>query len=192
MSKSERRQLKKERKHEERQASRRAGRTKRVLGWFAGIALLVLVIYAGVAISRRADATRPGEEISYQGKQHISAGEDHVAYNSNPPTSGPHYGSPADWGVYGYELVDENVLHSLEHGGIWISYTGIDEETKGKLEAIGRRYSGRTVVSPRAANDAPIAIASWTRLLKLHAFDEEQILAFIKQNTNKSPEPLAR
>lgn len=114
-------------------------------------------------------------------------------YNSNPPTSGPHYAQPADWGVYQEEINDENVIHSMEHGGIWISYQpDIDEETKEKLEAIGKKYSGSVVVSPRSANDAPIALASWGRLEKLSSFDEEHIVEFIKRNKNKSPEPLSR
>lgn len=81
----------------------------------------------------------------------------------------------------------------MEHGGIWISYQpDIDEETKAKIEAIGKKYSGSVVVSPRSANDSLIAVASWGRLEKLSSFDEVRIVEFIKRNKNKSPEPLAR
>ncbi len=43
---------------------------------------------------------------------------------------------------------------------------------------MARRYR-KVVVTPRPANDAPIALAAWGRLLKLQVFDEAQIVAFI-------------
>ena len=45
-----------------------------------------------------------------------------VDYNSNPPTSGKHY---EDWirsGVYSEPKEDRNLVHSLEHGYVIISY----------------------------------------------------------------------
>src|SRR3989344_5078 len=54
----------------------------------------------------------------------VAVGASHEAYNSNPPTSGPHYEQPSRWGVSQAELPDEQLIHNLEHGGIWISYVG--------------------------------------------------------------------
>lgn len=133
-----------------------------------------------------------GESIPNLGQEHIAIGASHKAYNSNPPTSGPHYAQPADWGVYQEPLPDEELVHNLEHGGIWISYKDIDADTKSKLEAIGKANPGSVVVTPRPANDSKIALASWTRLMKLDSSDETKILDFIKANKNKSPEPLAK
>lgn len=133
-----------------------------------------------------------GQDYPIVGRNHISPGQSHEPYNSNPPTSGPHYAQPANWGVYQNTLADETLIHNLEHGGIWISYKNVDEATKAKLEAIGKANPGGVVVEPRPANDAKIALASWGRLLKLESFDETKILDFIKANKNNSPEPLAR
>lgn len=133
-----------------------------------------------------------GEEIADQGRQHIPVGSQHEPYNSNPPTSGPHYEVPANWGVYQQSPLDEQLIHNLEHGGIWISYRDIDNDTKAKLEEIGRQHPGSVIVAPRLANDSKIAIASWRRLTKLDSFDRDVIEKFIKHNINNSPEPLAR
>ena len=138
------------------------------------------------------DIPQQGETIGQQPAAHIEVGAAHEPYNSNPPTSGPHYVKPAEWGVYQQPLQDEQVVHNLEHGGIWISYKDIDEQTKDELETIGRQYSGATVVSPRPSDDAKISLASWGRLEKLDSFDRDKVINFIKANKNKSPEPLAR
>ena len=132
-----------------------------------------------------------GEEFSNLGQTHINPGVEHGPYNSNPPTSGDHLAEPAKWGVYQNELPDEQLIHNLEHGGIWISYKDIDQETKAKLEIIGKANPGSVIITPRAANDAPIALAAWTRLEKLTTYDEAKILEFIRANKNKSPEPIA-
>lgn len=138
------------------------------------------------------EKNRPGQDVPIQGREHIAVGAQHPPYNSNPPTSGPHYAQEADWGFYGRELPDEQLVHNLEHGGIWIAYKNIDDATKAKLEALARKYSGSVIITLRLANDVKIALASWGRLEKMDNFDEKRIVRFIKANKNKSPEPLAR
>ncbi len=144
------------------------------------------------ALEESGDLAAIGQEFPNEGQTHIPVGSEHAPYGTNPPTSGPHYEQPAAWGVYANPLPDEQVVHNLEHGGIWISYKGVDADTKAKLEDIGEKNSNSVVVSPREANDAPIALASWTRYIKLDTFDRAKIEEFIKHNINKSPEPLAR
>lgn len=131
------------------------------------------------------------EEIEIEGREHVALGTD-VEYGTNPPTSGSHYGTPADWGVYDKELTDEAVVHSLEHGGIWITYKDVSDEDKVTLEEIGKENSQSVVVSPRSANDAKIAVASWGKLMKLEKADKALIQKYIDTYKNQSPERLAR
>lgn len=131
-----------------------------------------------------------GQVFEDQGQVHIKAGESHPPYNSNPPTSGWHYVQPAAWGVYDKPLADEQAIHNLEHGGIWISYVNIDAETKANLEKITKANGGSIILSPREANDAKIILASWTRLEKLDSYDEAKILDFILRNKGKGPEKI--
>ena len=137
------------------------------------------------------EKSRSGVAIPILGQEHIPVGASHPPYNSNPPTSGWHYAEPAPWGMHQNELPDEQLIHNLEHGGIWISYVGIDDATKSALEKIATSQI-KVVIEPRAKNDAPIILASWGRLLKLERFDEEAVLDFIKANRNRSPEPFAQ
>lgn len=134
---------------------------------------------------------RPGKSIETQPAKHIQPGESHPDYNSNPPTSGWHYPKQAAWGFYSKELPDERVVHNLEHGGIWITYKDVSDSTRSKLQQLAKEYPKSVIVTKRPANDAPIAVASWGRLMKLQQFDRDRIVEFIKQNRNHSPEPIA-
>lgn len=158
--------------------------------WTIGIIVVIAIGYGVVILVRQGQQPRPGEAFPIQGQEHIAVGVSHEAYNSNPPTSGPHYAQPANWGVYQIELPDEQVIHNLEHGGIWISYTDIDDTTKMALENIAKSRS-KIIVTPRSKNDAPITLASWGKLQKFQTLDEQAIQVFIEANSNKSPEPFA-
>jgi len=131
-----------------------------------------------------------GDAYQSQGREHIAEDADHAPYNSNPPTSGPH-ASEVDWGIYDEELPDERLIHNIEHGGIWISYKGINEKELEELKSIAKNYPQRVVLTLRSKNDDKIAVASWKRLLSLDMVDKEKIIEFIEKNTNKSPERLA-
>lgn len=159
--------------------------------WILGIAAVVLVVY-GFVLPRLGKKELLGQYFVSQGQTHIEIGATHLAYNSNPPTSGPHYVKDADWGIYEAELPDEQLVHNLEHGGIWISYKDIDAETKRTIENFAKQHPNKMIVTPRGKNDSKITLASWTRLLTLDAFDEIQAAAFVKANKNQSPEPYAQ
>lgn len=193
LNKKERREKRREEQRESQKTQQKKNARQQLLKWLLIPLMIVLIGYGLFVLISQTATPRPGESFAIQGREHIPVGSSHPEYNSNPPTSGSHYAQPTNWNVYQDELKDENVIHSLEHGGIWISYQpNIDDETKAKIETIGKKYSGSVVVSPRSANDALIALASWGRLEKLETFDEARIIEFIKRNKNKSPEPLAK
>jgi len=162
-----------------------------ILKWTIGIVAVIAIGYGLFLLSRHGQQPQLGEAFATQGQEHIAVGASHPEYNSNPPTSGWHYAQPANWGVYQTELPDEQILHNLEHGGIWISYKDIDDATKTALERIAKSRS-KIILEPRSKNDAPIILASWGRLQKFQTLDEQAIRAFIDANSNKSPEPSAR
>ena len=182
---------KNEQKRAHAESSYKARKIKKIAFWIIGIVAVAGAIWGLTIWSGKTSESLPGERHSILGRTHIGVNEEHESYNSNPPTSGSHYASPAPLGVYQEELPDEQLIHNLEHGGIWISYgTDATEESVALLEEIGRRFSRSVIVTPRTANDAPIAIASWGRLLKLDVFDEQQITDFISKNRNRAPERL--
>lgn len=153
-------------------------------------ACVLLLVAGGIWYSKARSKNLPGQLIPDQGREHIGPGHTHE-YNSNPPTSGWHFSQPAEWGIYDKELPDEVLIHNIEHGGIWISYRpGIPDDIKKTLGGFYERFGRKIIVTPRAANDADIALAAWNRLEKFSVVEltDERVRAFIKAFRNKGPE----
>ena len=73
-----------------------------------GIIILTLVIIFGSvwfsskqAVENKDRLSKPmmGEKMADEGAQHVKEGESHEPYNSNPPTSGPHWADVAGPGI---------------------------------------------------------------------------------------------
>jgi hypothetical protein len=169
---------------------------------YAGFMIIALVT-AGLSwwiissILRSAPQTEDKSmSVPDQGNTHISVGEAHAAYNSNPPTSGPHYEQPARPGFREEPIADEHLIHSLEHGLVWISYRpSLSEEAVDQLRDFAR--DSMVVITSRETNDSDVAIAAWTRLDKfdiqgstLSEEEEQRIQDFITRYRNRGPEKL--
>lgn len=149
------------------------------------LAVLFLVISGIYKLATRKAVPSPGQFFEAQSREHIGAGAQHPAYNSNPPTGGWHYNAPAKTGVYDVELPDEQIIHNLEHGHIWFAYKPDSAKDQvDKLAEIAKDYGARIIMTPRAANDSPIAIAAWQYLLKMDVVDEPSIRKFVAAHRN--------
>ncbi len=87
------------------------------------IAGAVVLVIGGIWLYRFATTPAPGKQFPDQGREHVSPEE--VAkfkYNSNPPTSGPHLPIWVKPGIYTTPQIDGELIHSLEHGYVIISY----------------------------------------------------------------------
>jgi len=131
------------------------------------------------------------EEFPIEGRDHVPAGTD-VEYKTNPPTSGSHLAEAEKWGIFSNEIDDMAAVHSMEHGGIWISYKDITQEEISSLEEVSKQNSQSTVVSPRSGNDGKIVIASWGKMVKLETAEKALIQKYIDTYKNQAPEKLAR
>lgn len=127
------------------------------------------------------------------GQEHTKEGEKTTTWKSNPPVSGPHWPDPQRDGIYDKELPEEGVVHSLEHGRIWISYKpSIPDATKEALRELARKNT-YIVVSIRAANETDVALAAWNHLDTLNlntdgSFDAVRVQDFIDRYRDKGPE----
>lgn len=161
--------------------------------WIAGIMVMIGGLIGWSIYAARAKQKYLAETYQHpanQGQEHVPLSHT-FAYNSNPPTSGPHFGTPADWGVYDKELSDLVLIHNLEHGGIWISYKpGISEDIRKKLEGFYTTWGRKIIVTPRAKNDRDIAIAAWMWLdtFDVSDYSDDRVDTFIKAFRNKGPE----
>lgn len=138
-----------------------------------------------------ADA-KPGKELPDLGNVHIQRlGDPHLAYNSEPPTSGPHMPGIAPWGAYDKPIPKEYQVHNLEDGGVVIQYNCPKEcpDLVKKLEGVFLKYKERAktdkkfmhlILAPYPSMSARIALTAWTRLDSFNDFDEARIDRFIE------------
>ncbi len=167
----------------------------RALPWIGGGVLAVVIVVGLVLLvqSNTAAASAPGERIPVLGRDHIPVGSPRPAYNSDPPTSGPHYPEPIAAGFYDTPQADEYLVHNLEHGHVWIAYdcsklTNCDA-VKQQLKALVASYQQwKIVVTPRQNKDAAIAVAAWGWLEKMNTYDEPTIRKFVDAWRDKGPE----
>ena len=165
-------------------------------------AVLAVVIlgFTGAVIAAKAnkppEPPRPGVEQSDHGREHV----DSKKYGGDqPPTSGAH-ANPVSWGVYDTEVRDDQLIHNMEHGGIYVSYQpDLPQDQIEKLKKLlSEPFSNpefqpkKIVLAPRAANKSPIVLSSWRRSESLASYDQKKIEEYIKRNLGKSPEPLAQ
>lgn len=189
-----------------------------LLVWF--LIPTMVILGAGVwffsrpsVLGEKADEARPAAvsnpvegtfDYDIVGRTHIASGTPGSGYNSNPPTSGVHWPAPAKGGIYDTALPDEQAIHNMEHGYIWISYwpksvslqategaalkEGLSDEDLNKIEEIVKDDDWKIILSPREANEKKIALAAWGRVLNLDEFDSDKIKDFIKTYRNRGPE----
>lgn len=137
---------------------------------------VVAVIAAAIGALVAFDPQPPGVVFPSLGNQHIADPTvPHVPYNSAPPSSGPHVGSLANWGVHEETLPEELFVHNMEDGGVVFAYDcpdGCDDLVAGLTEIVAD--GSRRVLTPYTGivHDGVqyrAAAAAWTRV---YYFDE--------------------
>lgn len=147
-----------------------------------GVALAGVLVVAGAIgwFTYRATADLPGERFPDLGNEHIQTASDrHAAYNSDPPTSGPHLPYIAPWGVHTRPIPLELQVHNLEDGGVMVQYNCTCPELVEKLRGVVSRYDKQVILAPYPGMNSRIALTAWTRRDRLEDFDERRIVRFI-------------
>ncbi len=159
------------------------------------LTLLGLVIWQGVRPAR-------GESVQIMvSNPHIPVDSDPGQYNSDPPTSGPHYAEEARAGFFennNYQFPAGYLVHNLEHGYVifWYNCNLLDEsgctDLKAQIKTTMDDLGGiKLVAYPWPSLEVPLAMTSWGRLQRFEKFDSEQAKAFYRANLNRAPEPNA-
>ena len=85
-----------------------------------------------------------------------------VKWNSNPPTSGPHYGQWALWGAYDRPVPLQMSTHNLEHGGIVIHYgPDVPAAEVEKLREFYRDDPNAMLLAPLPTMGDKIVLSAW-------------------------------
>jgi uncharacterized protein DUF3105 len=84
-------------------------------------------------------------------------------WNTDPPTSGPHYQVPAIYGEYDTPLKIAQVVHNLEHGAVFILYgPKVPPATVQQLRDFYSEDTTGMLLAPYPKLGDKIALGAWT------------------------------
>jgi len=178
-------------------------RRSKLVWWIVGSTAAVVIVGLVVASIVFAPAPAPtyargdGNGESIEGLETFSHTTTHVEgtveYEQTPPAGGEHNAVWLNCGVYTEPVPNENAVHSLEHGAVWVTYDPeqLSEEDIQILE--DKMPSTYTVLSPYEGMDTPIALSAWNAQVKVDSVDDERIEQFFTSfwRSTNVPEPNA-
>jgi len=189
---------KKTKRQQRREKQQRQQLISRLIWGVVGMAVLGII---GLLVWQSAEPA-VGEEVSIMpDTSHIETDSDPGIYNSDPPTSGPHYAQEADAGFFDsniYTYPAGYLVHNLEHGYVifWYNCNLLDETScsnlKLQIRSVMDELGGvKMIAYPWDSIDVPLVMTSWGRLQRFETFDADQARAFYRANLNHAPEPNA-
>lgn len=111
-------------------------------------------------------------------------------YSSVPATSGTHAPLAAPCGIYGEEIPEIFIIHTLEHGAVVVYYKPdeVDQATLVEVEELARTMATHIVVAPYTVMSTPVALVSWGRLAARPSLEVEEVRAFWAEYAQRGPE----
>src|SRR5918993_1418103 len=177
-------------------------RRSKVVWWVVGataavvvIALIVASIVFAPAPPKVYEAGSEGAEIEgVETFEHVTEHvEGTVEYEQTPPAGGQHNAVWLNCGIYDQPVPNENAVHSMEHGAVWVTYdpAEVSGDELGALRA--QLPSSYVVLSPYEGMDSAIVLSGWNHQLKVDSADDERIPAFFEEywRSQNVPEPNA-
>lgn len=134
---------------------------------------------------------------------HMNEGDDPGPYNSDPPTSGPHYANDFEAGFYDEtdlanlpKYPEGYLVHNLEHGYVifWYNCNSLNEQgclqLKDQIRSVMDQFGGvKLIAFPWDSLDVPVVMTSWGRMQRFETFNVDFAKSFVERNRNRAPEP---
>ncbi|WP_330241611.1 DUF3105 domain-containing protein [Streptomyces sp. NBC_00525] len=116
-----------------------------------------------------------------------------VDYPMNPPVGGDH--NPVwmncNGDVYTEAIPKENAVHSLEHGAVWVTYTG--KAKPADVKKLNERVASTpySLMSPIEDQAAPLMLSAWGKQLTVKSADDPRVAQFFTKYVQgaQTPEP---
>ncbi|MER6563947.1 DUF3105 domain-containing protein [Streptomyces sp. NPDC001027] len=194
----------KDRIEEMRRAERARERRNRILTiTVSGVIVTALVGWGAYAIDaanereeqKAATAKKPvrGEktwDTKKLGRNHVASA---VTYPMQPPVGGDHHQAwmTCDGTVYTQAIANENAVHSLEHGAVWVTYN--DRAAEADVKALAARVDRTpyTLMSPVRTQAGTITLSAWGRQLTVEKASDARVEQFLLKYVQgaQTPEP---
>lgn len=175
----------------------KAKRNKRIGLWagiVGGVAVLGLVAGSVFLMPRPTTYSAGSSGAEIDGVELFDNGSNHVTtpvtYPQTPPAGGEHNPTWLNCGIYTEAVPNENAVHSLEHGALWVTYDPSTSDDE--LDAIKVKLpSTYVILSPFEGLPSPIVVSGWNAQLQLDSASDERFEEFFEEywKSDKVPEP---
>ena len=181
---------------ERRREAERAARNQRIrrFSFWGGLAVIAAIIVYAVI---RANASTPPANIagvvtySNLSRNHVTGT---IKYAQVPPVGGDHNAIWLNCGIYDAPVANENAVHSMEHGAVWITY--LPSLSSGDVARLRSLVSGHSfvILSPYPGLPSPVVASAWGVQLKVQSVSDPRIAQFIHKYEQgpQTPEPGAQ
>ncbi|MFF3439653.1 DUF3105 domain-containing protein [Streptosporangium sp. NPDC002721] len=171
-----------------REEQKRKERRAAFLMWGAGGAVVVLLVgvVAFYMVNERATTSLDNVVTAkYAGSQHTQG---KVAYKENPPMGGEHSPAWQNCGIYDQPINNENAVHAMEHGAVWITYR--PDLPKAEVDTLRELASkDYMLLSPYPGLPSKVVASSWNNQLKLDSASDGRLPRFITKYKNGPDTP---
>ena len=168
-------------------AEQAARERRRRFALAAGALVIVLAVAGGVAavvLNARSDKAAD-DAVQLTGvKTYKNLTQNHVTgtvkYAQTPPVGGDHNPTWLNCGIYDKPVPNENAVHDLEHGAVWITYQ--PALAKSEVSALKKIVGSQTYItmSPYTDLPNPITLSAWGIQMSVQNAEDPRIAKFIK------------
>jgi len=170
-----------------------AARGGRPSAWTIASVVVIVLFVAGLAVyfvtrpSTHAAQPQGVQTFSNLSRNHVTG---QVNYPQTPPVGGNHNAVWLNCGIYTSPVANENAVHSMEHGAVWITYQPTlptADVTTLQHAAAGKSY---VILSPYSGIPAPVVASAWGVQLRLTGASDPKLAQFINyyQQGPQTPE----
>jgi hypothetical protein len=168
------------------QAALRSQHRRKLLPYWIATGVVIL----GIAIAIPFVLTSGGGSTSTLTGLRVFAEHNHnhvtgtVTYDRTPPAGGAHSAIWLNCGVYNQPEKNENAVHSIEHGAVWITYQpSLSSVSVAHLQEFARSHStgtqGYLLLSPYPGLLSPVVASTWGAQLALNGPSDPRLAAFV-------------
>jgi hypothetical protein len=160
-----------------------------------GAAIVALIVTSVVLTPRAASYSAGGSGADVEGVETFENAAGHVEgavdYAQTPPAGGEHNPAWLNCGVYEQPVPNENAVHSMEHGAVWVTYDA-DALTDDDVATLRSKLpSTYVVLSPFDGLPSPIVLSGWNAQLQVDDAEDPRIGEFLEEYwlSQSVPEP---
>jgi len=150
---------------------------------------VIVIVAAGGAVGAVLSTGGTGSSVPPGTTTFAETNHSHVTgtvkYDRTPPAGGAHNAVWLNCGIYDQPVANENAVHSLEHGTVWITYRPdlpADQVTQLR-QLVSSNYRGDQrylLLSPYSGLSAPIVATAWGAQLSVQQSTDARLLQFIQ------------